>query len=58
MRWITGSGTFTRALKHMAIPMNKHQYGSVLHSMGGDKGKAAETLKVNLSTLYRKLSDD
>ena len=25
---------------------------------GGDKAKAADTLKVNLSTLYRKLSDE
>ena len=29
-----------------------------LNATNGDKEKAAETLKVNLSTLYRKLSDD
>ena len=31
---------------------------SYAYFKGGDKEKAAETLKVNLSTLYRKLSDD
>jgi len=30
----------------------------ILNATNGDKEKAAETLKVNLSTLYRKLSDD
>jgi len=31
---------------------------SILTSKGGNKEKAAEALKVNLSTLYRKLSED
>ena len=30
----------------------------ILSGNGGDKEKAAELLKVNLSTLYRKLADD
>ena len=30
----------------------------ILVAAGGDKAKAADALKVNLSTLYRKLSDD
>ena len=36
----------------------KEYIEQILSSTGGDKEKAAETLKVNLSTLYRKLSDD
>ena len=30
----------------------------ILVAAGGDKAKAADALKVNLSTLYRKLSDE
>jgi len=30
----------------------------ILNANGGDKSKAADTLKVNLSTLYRKLSEE
>ena len=36
----------------------KEYIEQILFSTGGDKEKAAEALKVNLSTLYRKLSDD
>jgi DNA-binding NtrC family response regulator len=37
---------------------SKEYIEHILFSTGGDKEKAAEALKVNLSTLYRKLSDD
>ena len=46
------------SLKSFLKQKEKEYIEQILSSTGGDKGKAAETLKVNLSTLYRKLSDD
>ena len=46
------------SLKSFLKKKEKEYIEQILSSTGGDKEKAAETLKVNLSTLYRKLSDD
>ena len=46
------------SLKSFLKKKEKEYIEHILSSTGGDKEKAAETLKVNLSTLYRKLSDD
>ncbi|MGN0843135.1 MAG: sigma-54-dependent transcriptional regulator [Kiritimatiellia bacterium] len=46
------------SLKSFLKRKEKEYIEQILSSTGGDKEKAAETLKVNLSTLYRKLSDD
>ena len=46
------------SLKSFLKKKEKEYIEQILFSTGGDKEKAAETLKVNLSTLYRKLSDD
>lgn len=46
------------SLKSFLKRKEKEYIDQILSSTGGDKEKAAETLKVNLSTLYRKLSDD
>ena len=46
------------SLKSFLKQKEKEYIEKILSSTGGDKEKAAETLKVNLSTLYRKLSDD
>ena len=46
------------SLKSFLKKKEKEYIEQILSSTGGDKGKAAETLKVNLSTLYRKLSDE
>ena len=46
------------SLKSFLKKKEKEYIEQILSSMGGDKEKAAETLKVNLSTLYRKLSSD
>ncbi len=45
------------SLKTFLKQKEKEYIGRILNSTGGDKEKAAEALKVNLSTLYRKLSD-
>lgn len=46
------------SLKSYLKAKEKEYIEQILSTTGGDKEKAAETLKVNLSTLYRKLSDD
>ena len=46
------------SLKSFLRRKEKEYIGQILNATGGDKEKAAETLKVNLSTLYRKLSDE
>ncbi len=46
------------SLKSFLKQKEKEYIEQILSVTGGDKGKAAETLKVNLSTLYRKLSDE
>lgn len=43
------------SLKSFLKQKEKEYIGQILNATGGDKEKAAETLKVNLSTLYRKL---
>ena len=45
------------SLKSFLKQKEKEYIEQILGTTGGDKEKAAETLKVNLSTLYRKLSD-
>jgi len=46
------------SLKSFLRQKEKEYIGQILNAAGGDKEKAAETLKVNLSTLYRKLSEE
>ena len=46
------------SLKTFLKQKEREYIGQILSAVGGDKEKAAETLKVNLSTLYRKLSDE
>ena len=46
------------SLKSFLKQKEREYIGQILSSVGGDKEKAAETLKVNLSTLYRKLSEE
>ena len=44
---------------HVPLKQKEKEYiEHILVAAGGDKAKAADALKVNLSTLYRKLSDD
>lgn len=43
------------SLKSFLKQKEKEYIGQILNATGGDKEKAAEALKVNLSTLYRKL---
>ena len=43
------------SLKAFLKQKEKEYIGQILNATGGDKEKAAEALKVNLSTLYRKL---
>ena len=45
------------SLKSFLKRKEREYIEQILSTNGGDKEKAAETLKVNLSTLYRKLSD-
>lgn len=45
------------SLKSYLKAKEKEYIGRILNDNGGDKEKAAEALKVNLSTLYRKLSE-
>ena len=51
---LTSSNT---SLKSFLKQKEKEYIEHILSATNGDKEKAAETLKVNLSTLYRKLSD-
>ncbi|MBO7720992.1 MAG: sigma-54-dependent Fis family transcriptional regulator [Kiritimatiellae bacterium] len=51
------AGGDNASLKSFLKQKEKEYIEQILTSTGGDKEKAAETLKVNLSTLYRKLSD-
>ncbi len=53
----TDAATAT-SLKSFLRQKEKEYIEQILTATGGDKEKAAETLKVNLSTLYRKLGDD
>ncbi len=46
------------SLKSFLKQKEREYIGQILDATGGDKEKAAETLKVNLSTLYRKLSEE
>ena len=46
------------SLKTFLKQKEREYIGQILNASGGDKEKAAETLKVNLSTLYRKLSEE
>ena len=46
------------SLKSFLKQKEREYIGQILSSVGGDKEKAAETLKVNLSTLYRKLAEE
>lgn len=53
---ISSSGVSQSAsLKSFLKQKEKEYIGQILNATGGDKEKAAEALKVNLSTLYRKL---
>ena len=45
------------SLKSFLKQKEKEYIEHILSATNGDKEKAAETLKVNLSTLYRKLAD-
>ena len=51
------SAEATTSLKSFLKRKEKEYIEQILNTNGGDKEKAAETLKVNLSTLYRKLSE-
>ena len=46
------------SLKSFLRQKEREYIGQILNAEGGDKEKAAERLKVNLSTLYRKLSEE
>lgn len=46
------------SLKSFLKQKEREYIERILVASGGDKTKAADTLKVNLSTLYRKLSDE
>lgn len=52
------AGGDSASLKAFLKQKEKEYIGQILNASGGDKEKAAETLKVNLSTLYRKLSEE
>ncbi len=51
-------GSTNASLKSFLKQKEREYIEQILNNTGGDKEKAAEALKVNLSTLYRKLSDD
>ena len=55
---VAASGNTNASLKSFLKQKEREYIEQILNNTGGDKEKAAETLKVNLSTLYRKLSDD
>jgi len=48
----------SESLKSYIRQKEREYIQRILDANGGDKSKAAETLKVNLSTLYRKLSEE
>jgi len=52
------AGDSNASLKSFLKQKEREFIESILTSKGGNKEKAAEALKVNISTLYRKLSDD
>ena len=52
------AGNTNASLKSFLKQKEREYIEQILNNTGGDKEKAAEALKVNLSTLYRKLSDD
>jgi len=54
---IEGFASSNTSLKSFLKQKEKEYIEHILSATNGDKEKAAETLKVNLSTLYRKLSD-
>lgn len=54
----SAAGGGDASLKSFVRQKEKEYISHILAESNGDKEKAAETLKVNLSTLYRKLSDD
>ena len=54
----SADGHANASLKMFLKQKEKEYIGQILSASGGDKEKAAETLKVNLSTLYRKLSEE
>ena len=54
----SADGHANASLKMFLKQKEKEYIGQILNASGGDKEKAAETLKVNLSTLYRKLSEE
>ena len=51
-------GATNASLKSFLKQKEREYIEQILNNTGGNKEKAAEALKVNLSTLYRKLSDD
>ena len=53
----SGGAGDSASLKSYLKAKEREYIGRILDSNGGDKEKAAEALKVNLSTLYRKLSE-
>jgi len=53
-----GLSSSNTSLKSFLKQKEREYIEHILSTTHGDKEKAAETLKVNLSTLYRKLSDD
>jgi len=53
-----GLSSSNTSLKSFLKQKEREYIEHILSATHGDKEKAAETLKVNLSTLYRKLSDD
>ena len=53
-----GLSSSNTSLKSFLKQKEREYIEHILSTTNGDKEKAAETLKVNLSTLYRKLSDD
>ena len=55
---VPSAGADSASLKTFLKQKEKEYIGQILNASGGDKEKAAETLKVNLSTLYRKLSEE
>jgi len=52
------AGDSNASLKSFLKQKEREFIETILTSNGGNKEKAAEALKVNISTLYRKLSDD
>ena len=47
-----------KSLKSFLREQEKEYLNKVLHSTGGDKERAAKSLKISLATLYRKLPED